>query len=160
MQFAAVSHVPSSVRNATLCGALSLCAFIPAHAAAPIVLLDEAAIASLELHAQQATPRDQVQLYADLTDKISLLAAKQIAEGELEKAEITLRRLEACTAQIEAGLQRDTKNLKKTEVLLHTTHRRLTDLARSAGDIKPSVQSAVASLDHVQTALLAAVFEH
>ena len=160
MQYAAVSHVRFFIGTAALYGALTLCAVSSAHAAAPVILVDEASITLLELRAQQATPREQVQLYADLTDKISLLAVKQITEGEWEKAEATLHRLEACTAQIEAGLQRDTRNLKKTEMLLHTTHRRLTDLARSAGDMKPSVQTAVARLDHVQTALLTAVFEH
>ncbi len=115
----------------------------------------------MQLRAQQASPREQVQMYADLVDKISLLASKEVADGEMEKAEVTLHQLEACTAQIESGLQRDSKGLKKTELLLHNTHRRLTDLVRSAsGDIKPMVQSAVSRLDHAQTTLLAAIFEH
>ncbi len=131
------------------------------HAAEPLVLVDASAIASLQLRAQQASPREQVQMYADLVDKISLLASREIAEGEFEKAEATLHQLEACTAQIESGLQRDSKGLKKTEVLLHTTRRRLTDLVRSAsGEMKPMVQNAVSKLDHAQTALLGAVFEH
>ncbi len=161
MQFA-VSHVLYPVRSAVVCGAFVFSVpLLPAHAAEPALLVDPAIIASLQVHAQQAAPREQVQLYADLADKISLLAARQVAEGEWEKAELTLHQLEACTAQIEAGLQRDSKNLKKTELMLHTTHRRLNDLVRSAsGDMKPVVQSAVARLDHVQTALLGAVFEH
>ncbi len=162
MQLTAVSQVPYSIRSAVICSALtfSLCS-VPARAAEPVLMIDPAAIASLQLRAQQAAPREQVQMYADLLDKISLLASKQIAEGELEKAETTLHQLETCTTQIEAGLQRDSKNLKKSELMLHTTHRRLNDLVRTAsGDMKPVVQSAVARLDHVQTALLGAVFEH
>ncbi len=134
---------------------------LPARAASGALPVDTAVIASLQLRAQQASPREQVQLYADLVDKISLLASREIADGELDKAEATLHQLESCTAQIESGLQRDSKNLKRTEMLLHDTHRRLTDLVRSAsGDMKPMVQSAVAHLEHVQTALLSAVFEH
>ncbi len=162
MQFPAVSRVLSFVCRVLLVSTLwfSLCS-VHARAAEPLLLIDSAVIASLQLHAQQAAPREQVQLYADLADKISLLAARQIAEGEWEKAEMTLHQLEACTTQIEAGLQRDSKNLKKTELMLHTTHRRLNDLVRAAsGDMKPTVQNAVSRLEHVQTALLGAVFEH
>lgn len=124
-------------------------------------LVDTATIASLQLRAQQAAPREQVQIYADLVDKISLLASREIADGEIEKAQETLHQLEACTAQIESGLQRDSKGLKRTELLLHTTRRRLTDMVRTAsGDMKPMVQQAVARLDRAQTALLSAVFDH
>ena len=132
-----------------------------ARAADPGVMIDSTLIASLQLRAQHASPREQVQMYADLVDKISLLASRQVADGEMEKAEATLHQLEACTAQIESGVQRDTKNLKKTELLLHNTHRRMTDLVRSAsGEMKPMVQSAVSRLEHAQTTLLSAVFEH
>lgn len=132
-----------------------------ARAADPGVLVDSSLIASLRLRAAQASPREQVQMYADLVDRISLLASKEVADGEVEKAQETLHQLEACTAQIESGLQRDSKGLKRTELLLHTTHRRLADLVRSAsGDMKPMVQSAVSRLDHAQTTLLSAIFEH
>ena len=132
-----------------------------ARAADNAALVDSSLIASLQLRASQASPREQVQMYADLVDKISLLASKEVADGEMEKAGETLHQLEACTAQIESGLHRDSKGLKKTELLLHNTHRRLADLVRSAsGDMKPMVQSAVSRLDHAQTTLLSAVFEH
>ena len=150
-------------RAAVCAGALVLLmsASISARAADPGLVIDSSLIASLQLRAQQASPREQVQMYADLVDKISLLASKEVADGEIEKAQATLHQLEACTAQIESGLQRDTKNLKKTELLLHNTHRRMTDLVRSAsGEMKPVVQSAVSRLEHAQTTLLSAVFEH
>src|ERR1700710_2092917 len=107
--------------------ALFLSASLSAHAADTPLMIDASLIASLQLRAQEASPREQVQMYADLVDKISLLASKEVADGELEKAEATLHQLETCTAQIESGLQRDSKGLKKTELLLHNTHRRLTD---------------------------------
>jgi hypothetical protein len=149
--------------RAMLCvGIVGLLMAVPyvAHAADSVVV-DPSLIASLQLRAQQASPREQVQIYADLVDKISLLASQEVADGETEKAEATLHQLEACTAQMETNLQRDSKGLKKTEMLLHNTHRRLTDLVRSAsGDMKPMVQSAVSRLDHAQTTLLSAIFEH
>jgi flagellin-specific chaperone FliS len=123
-------------------------------------MVDSSTIATLQLRAQQASPREQVQMYADLADKISQLASRQIAAGEAENAQATLHQLEACTADLESGLHRDSKGLKKTELLLHTTNRRLVDLVRSAsGDLKPIVQSALKRLDQAQNALLSAVFE-
>ncbi|MGI4980334.1 MAG: hypothetical protein ACRYHB_08040 [Janthinobacterium lividum] len=125
------------------------------------LLIDPSLIASLRMRAQHAAPREQVQIYADLVDKISLLVSREIADGDDEKAQSTLHQLEDCAAILETGVQRDSKGLKRTEMLLHTTHRRLSDMVRNAsGDLKPMVQSAVNRLDRVQTALLSAVFEH
>ncbi len=141
--------------------ALAASSTIAARAADNPLLVDPAMIASLQLRAQQAAPREQVQIYADLVDKISVLVGKQLAEGDEEKAQLTLHLLDTCAAELETDLKRDSKNLKRTEMLLHTTHRRLADMVRSAsGDMKPVVQSAVNRLDRVQTALLSAVFEH
>ena len=167
MQVSVLSHrllrfpqnLPAHLRTAACCGAM-MALPLASHAGDNVLLIDSALIASLQMRAQQASPREQVQMYADLADKISLLVTKELAEGEDEKAQATLHQLEACTAELESGLHRDSKGLKKTEMLLHTTNRRLTDLVRSAsGDMKPMVLSALRRLDKAQTALLSAVFE-
>ncbi|MGI4755698.1 MAG: hypothetical protein ACRYGF_02485 [Janthinobacterium lividum] len=148
---------------AACCGVLMFATVAPrpARAADNPPQIDPALIASLQLRAQQASPREQVQIYADLVDKISVLVSRELADGDEEKAQSTLHQLESCAAELETGLQRDSKGLKRTEMLLHTTHRRLSDMVRSAsGDMKPLVQSALNRLDRVQTALLSAVFEH
>jgi hypothetical protein len=149
------------LRQAACCGLLAfVSAPVAARAADNLVLIDAQMIATLQIRAQQAAPREQVQLYADLADKISLLVTREIAEGDEEKAQAALQQLEACTAEIESGLHRDSKGLKRTELLLHTTNRRLADLVRSAsGDMKPVVASALKRLDQAQTTLLSAVFE-
>jgi hypothetical protein len=153
--------LPMHLRVAACCGAMALST--PAFARAANnngVLVDAHMIASLQLRAQQAEPRDQVQMYADLADKISLLASKQIADGEEEAAQETLHQLEACTAVIESGLSANSRGLKRTELLLHMTNRRLTDMVRSgSGEIKPLVQSTLKHMEKTQTALLGAIFE-
>lgn len=156
------------LRSSARLSAIVLAGFLGAVALTPVaqaadgpVLVDPSLIASLQLRARQAAPREQVQMYADLADKISLLVGKQLSDGDEDKAQTTLRLFESCAAELETGLQHNSKNLKRTEVLLHATHRRLSDMVRSApGDIKPLVQSAVTRLDRVQTTLLSAVFEH
>ncbi len=154
------SSLPVHLRTAACCGAMALSSPLFAHAAENGLPVDARLIATLQVKAQQAPARDQVQMYADLADKISMLASKQIADGEEEAARETLHQLEVCTAVIESGLSADSRGLKKTELLLHTTRRRLTDMVRSgSGEIKPLVQGAMQHLDKAQTALLGAIFE-
>jgi hypothetical protein len=169
MQVAALSSLlphrpfrslPMHLRVAACCGALALSTPVFAHAADNSMLVDAHLIATLQLRAQQAEPRDQVQMYADLADKISVLASKQIADGEEEAALETLHQLEACTAVIESGLSANSRGLKRTELLLHTTNRRLTDMVRSgSGEIKPLVQVTLKHMEKAQTALLGAIFQ-
>jgi hypothetical protein len=147
------------LRVAACYGALALTQPMMAHAAENFQV-DANMIATLQLRAAQAAPRDQVQLYADLADKISMLASRQIADGEEEAAQQTLHQLEVCTAIIESGLSANSRGLKKTELLLHTTNRRLVDMVRAgSGEIKPMVQGVLKHLDNAQTALLGAIFQ-
>ncbi|MFN2975868.1 hypothetical protein [Terriglobus aquaticus] len=130
----------------------------PATAESGVEVVDAHLLTELEQRALSANAREQAFLYADLADKMSVLAGKQLADGEVEEAEATLERMEACTAKMENNLQQS-KSLKKTELLLHMTHRRLSDMVRAAGmDAKPHVQSALKRLDAAQTALLAMIF--
>ena len=146
-------------------GAVMFCGMMvsgSAHAATPpapgTVDLDLHLIASLEERALQANPREQAFLYADLADRMTLLAGRQIADGEIEKAEATLEKLEAYTAKMETNFAQS-KSLKKTELLLHLTNRHLTDMARAASaDVKPHVQEALARLNVAQASLLATIF--
>jgi hypothetical protein len=165
MQSAVVSprvrtSLPMHLCVAACCGMLALSGSMVARAADNGMMVDARMIATLQVRAQQAQPRDQVQMYADLADKISMLASKQIADGEEQAALETLHQLEACTAVIESGLSGNSHGLKKTEMLLHMTNRRLTDMVRSgSGEMKPLVQNALKHLDKAQTALLGAIFE-
>ena len=89
---------------------------------------------------------------------MTLLASHQMADGEIEKAQETLKHLEDCTAKMESNFQQS-KSLKKTEMLLHMTNRRLTDMTRAASyDMKPQVQEALKRLNSAQTSLLAVIF--
>lgn len=130
----------------------------PARAATGVEGIDAKLLTDLEQHAIAANVREQAFLYADLADKLSVLAGKQLADGEIDEAEATLERMEACTAKMESNFQQS-KSLKKTELLLHNTNRRLSDMVRAASmDAKPHVQSALKRLNAAQTSLLAMIF--
>lgn len=141
-----------------LCCGILLTGTAMAAPAGPLDLLDLHLVAELEQRALLANPREQSFLYADLTDRMTMLASRQIADGEFDKAEATLQRLEAFTARMENNFTQS-KNLKKTELLLHSTNRRLTDMARAASvDMKPHVQDALKRLNLAQASLLATMF--
>ena len=131
---------------------------VPASPAAVADVLDLRLIADLEQRAMSANPKEQSFLYADLADRMTILASKQLADGEFEKAEATLHKLETYTAKMESNFEQS-KSLKKTELMLHTTNRRLTDMARAASqDMKPHVQAALLRLNAAQASLLSAIF--
>ncbi len=152
--------VRMKTRSAVICCGLLL-GTLPTVAASPLTPpdgIDLHLVADLEQRAMAAKPAEQAFLYADLADKMTLLASHQIAAGELEEAEATLVKLEGCTARMETNFQQS-KSLKKTELLLHNTNRRLTDMVRAASyDMKPHVQSALLRLNAAQNALLALIF--
>ncbi len=144
------------LRVAVCCGVVF--GSVRAYAASGAEVLDAQALTSLEQRASSANIREQALLYAELADKMTLLAGKQIADGQVEEAEQTLVKIEACTAKMESGLQQS-KSLKKTELLLHMTNRRLSDMVRAASmDVKPHVQDALKRLNTAQSSLLALIF--
>ena len=116
-------------------------------------------LAQLEEEADHASLRDQVMLYGNLADRYSLLAAQAISNGSIDDAQQALAHLETCTVKLQHSAAANSRSLKKTELLLHTTHRRLTDVWRSASeDMKPQVQSVLRDLNSAQTALLSSIF--
>lgn len=154
------THARTGVRAAAMCTVLigSFALAPPAHASAGVEVVDATLLTALEQRALTANVKEQAFLYADLADKLSVLAGKQLADGQVEEAEATLERMEACTAKMESNF-RQSKSLKKTELLLHTTNRRLSDMVRAAGmEAKPHVQAALKQLNAAQSSLLAMIF--
>ena len=141
-------------------GALTIARPASADARDGVVAVDMRFLEDLESRAAQANPREQASLYADLADKITVLASQQISAGELDAAEHTLLHFESCAEKLKGGLLQNSKGLKKTELMLHLTQRRLQDMARqSSAEIRPQVQSAIKRMDSVETALLGVIFE-
>ncbi len=150
------TNAAKSVCAVFFCGVM--CGAAPALASAPLELVDVRVLSDLEQRASTANVREQALLYAELADKMTVLAGQQLADGQIDDAEKTLARIEACTSRMENGLQQS-KSLKKTELLLHMTNRRLSDMVRAASsDVKPHVQDVLKHLNTAQTSLLSLIF--
>jgi hypothetical protein len=122
---------------------------------------DPQALSQLELRAQQANPRDQCFLYAELVHTMTELAGKQMISGDIDQASATLKKVEHYATLIHMNLANDSKRLKNTEMLMHHTTYRLGEyLHKASGEDRPTLQATLKRLDQVHDELLAQVFAH
>lgn len=138
----------------------TLCA--PVHAAAINENLPDAlALHQLELRAEQASPRDQCFLYAELVHTMTEIAGKEMIQGDIDQASATLKQVERYAQLIHLNLANDTKRLKNAEQLMHHTTYKLSEyLHQASGEDRATLQSTLKRLDQVHDELLTQVFIH
>jgi len=124
-------------------------------------LPDAQTLTRLELQAQEAKPREQCFLYAELVHTMTEIAGKQMLNGDVDQASATLKKVEHYAQLIHLGLAHDTKRLKNAELLMHHTTYRLGEyLHQASGEDQATLQATLKQLDHVQNELLTQVFNH
>ena len=123
--------------------------------------LDAAALQQLEQRAEHAEAREQAFLYTELVQAYTQMAGKEMAAGNIEQANASLKRIQQFTARIHGGLAKNTKKLKDAEMLMHAATFRLKQCLRAASDEdQPAIASTIKELDKVHEELLAQVFAH
>jgi hypothetical protein len=139
---------------------LTLCT--PAQAAAfNEIMPDAQALSQLEVHAQQASPRDQCFLYTELIHIMTEMAGRQMLQGDVDQASATLKKVERYASMIHLGLANDTKRVKNAELLMERTTYRLQEyLHQASGEDRATLQSTLKQLDQVHDELLTQVFKH
>lgn len=160
-----VSSSPRWARSVIGIGVLAGLSIYPrtcvASSAAGDALLDTNAIAQLEQHVEAAAPRERPILLTELADRLTVLAAAQLKSGDFDQASVTLDKVEACAQKIDASLDSKSKDIKKAEMRIHETQRRLTDLIRAVGsDVKPRLQATLSRINQTQRSFLAILFSH
>lgn len=156
-----VSHRSVSFSSALFCTALLSSLVLPplCHAKSAEPVVDEATLSVLEQKATTAPPREQPILFTELADRLTSLAAQQIQSGNIDQASATLDRVEKCAERIQNDVNAKSKDLKKAEMKMHDTERRLRDMVRMASlDVKPRVQQTLKRLNDAQKALLNLMF--
>lgn len=122
---------------------------------------DPQTLAQMELRAQQASPRDQCYLYAELVHSMTDVAVHQIASGDDDKAAATLKQISHYAHLIESSLAKNTKRLKNAEILMDRTTTHLAEaLHFTSGDDRANLQATLKQLNGVQNQLLDQVFNH
>jgi hypothetical protein len=141
--------------------------FTPCAQAAPPpadIVPDSAALMQLEQHAQQADPREQCYLYTERTHVYAEIAGQLIAAGDMDQANVTLKRIEHYAEIIHSNLVADPKHRRKLKdaemVMQRTSHRIGEYLHLVSSDDKAELQATLKQVDKVNEELLAQVFAH
>jgi hypothetical protein len=117
------------------------------------------AIHQLEIRAQQASPREQCFLYTELVHSMTELAGKQMLAGDVDQANVTLKRVDHYAHMIHMALAANDKRLKNAEMLMHHTIQRLSDYVHAAsGEDQVALKSTLKQLDQVHGEILTQVF--
>jgi len=121
---------------------------------------DSDTIAALEARADQAQPREQSFLYAELVHQMTELSIRQYAAGDVDTATSLLKRIQRIAQKIHLSMTDNDKRLKNTEMLLSHTAFRLNEMLRATNiDDRPLVQQTLSQVTQAQNAALMQVFQ-
>ena len=122
-------------------------------------VVDPQAMAALMLKADQAQPKEQCFLYAELVHQMTELAGQQLSAGD-ERASETLHLIQKYAEKIHMGVAEDGKKMKNAEQLIQHTSYRLRDILDAASyDDRQALQATLKQLEQVQTELMMQVFK-
>ncbi len=120
---------------------------------------DEEQIDALEAKANQAQPREQCFLYAELVQQMTELSARQYAAGDVAKADGMLKKIQQFAEKIHLSLASNDKRLKHAQILLSNTAFRLKELLHSSDyDDRPLVEKTLAQVNQAQNEAMMQVF--
>lgn len=121
--------------------------------------VDPAAMAALMARADQAQPKEQCFLYAEIVHQMTELAGQQLNAGDGDHASATLKLVQKYVEKIHMGVAEDGKKLKNAEQLMRHTSYRLSDILNAASyDDRQVLQATLKQLEQVQTELMMQVF--
>ena len=149
-----------SINSMALLLAFSLTA-IPVYAAsAGDIPSEQQAIEALEVKANQAQPRDQCFLYAEILHRMSDLSMRQFAAGDAVHATSLLKQIQQISHKIHLSVARNDKRLKHAEILLSSTAFRLTEMLHSSDyEDRPLIKQTIADVNKAQDAAMMQVFD-
>lgn len=121
---------------------------------------DEESIAMLEAKADQAQPREQCFLYAELVQQMTELSVRQYASGDVDKANTLLKRIQGLAAKIHLSMAGNDKRLKGAEILLSNTAFRLKEMLHASDyDNRPLVEETLSKVTNAQDEAMMQVFQ-
>ncbi|MGC1463328.1 MAG: hypothetical protein WA802_14075 [Terracidiphilus sp.] len=116
-------------------------------------------IQALEARADQAQPREQCFLYAELVHQMTELSVKQYAAGDVEQATTMLQRVQQMARKIHLSMADNDKRLKNAEILLsHTAFRLKEMLHGSSFEDRPLVEKTLTDVNQAQNEAMMQVF--
>lgn len=121
---------------------------------------DEQMLTALQQRAEQAQPREQCFLYAQLVHEMIEFSAAKYAAGDSDNATGLLKKAQEFTHKITSALAANDKKLKDAQILLRHTAFRLTELLHSgSAEDREVVQQTLAQLNQAQNDAMMQVFK-
>jgi hypothetical protein len=152
---------------ARICTSLSVFLLLittsPAHAAwsHEDLALDAAALAQMEQRAEHAEAREQAFLYSELVQAYTQIAGKQMADGDIEQANVTLKHMQHCASMIHASLAKNAKKVKDAEMMMQTATFHLGQYIHLISkEDQALAKSTLHQMDQVHDEMLTQVFAH
>jgi hypothetical protein len=122
-------------------------------------VFDQHSIDLLAAKANQAQPREQCFLYAELVHEMTEFSLRQYAAGDVAKASDLLKQIQQLTQKIHLSMSDDNKRLKNAEILLRHTAFRLTGMLHdSSFEDRPLVEQTLAQVNQAQNEAMMQVF--
>jgi hypothetical protein len=120
---------------------------------------NQQSIHALEARANQAQPREQCYLYAELVQQMTEFSLREYAAGNVNAADIMLKQIQQLAHKIHLSLAEDDKRLKNAEILLRQTSFRLTEMLRSSSyEDRPLVEQTLAQVNQARDEAMMQVF--
>ncbi|WP_263351260.1 hypothetical protein [Acidicapsa acidisoli] len=130
------------------------------HAAASGQSVSQRALASLQVKADQAEPRDRCFLYAMLVNKLMNLAGQQFDSDDPGQTSESLKLAQRDIENIRTGLTGDSRKLKDAELLIRRSSFQLRSILReSPVEDQLVLESTLKELNQVQEQLMIQVFK-
>jgi hypothetical protein len=118
------------------------------------------ALATLQVKADHAQPRDRCFLYATLVSRMTDLAGHQLNSGDSGQASETLKVVQQYAEKIHVGVLDDSKKLRDAERLMQHATFRLQDIVSEASyEDREPLEETLKQLNQVQTQLMTQVFK-
>lgn len=120
---------------------------------------DQQSIDALVAKANQAQPREQCFLYAELVHQMTEVSLRQYSAGDQEKATGLLKEIQGLAHKIHLSMALDNKRIKNSELLLRHTAFRLTEMLHNSNfEDRPLVQETLAQVNQAQNETMMLVF--
>ncbi|MGD0912374.1 MAG: hypothetical protein ABR928_10775 [Terracidiphilus sp.] len=117
-------------------------------------------IAALEARANQAEPREQCFIYAQIVHQMTELSMKEYSAGNVDHATSLLKRIQTFAQKIHLSVAGNDKRLKNAEILLSHTALRLNEILHSGNyDDRSLVEQTLAQVNQAQNEAMMTVFQ-
>jgi hypothetical protein len=122
-------------------------------------VFDQQSIDALALKVNQAQPREQCFLYAQLVHEMTEVSLRNYSAGDIDKATTLLKQIQQLAHKIHLSVAEDDKRLKNAQILLRHTAFRLTEMLHNTSfEDRPLVEQTLAQVNEAQTEAMMQVF--